>query len=149
MAGDSSQCARSVLETVPAVMRFIRSQMRSRRAADLSVPQFRSLAFIDRKGESSLGEVAEHLGLTPASVSKMVDVLEARRLLSRAHSIRDRRRIVLTLTTDGLKMMKAARAQALEGIASALSALPPHDRSAVARGMRALQSAFALSDRES
>ena len=44
-----------VLEVVPTVMRFIRTQMRSHRSLDLSVPQFRALVFIERTDGASLG----------------------------------------------------------------------------------------------
>jgi hypothetical protein len=39
-------CAQEVMETVPLVMRFIRKEMRSRRAPSLSVPQLRVLTFL-------------------------------------------------------------------------------------------------------
>jgi len=78
MAKAERRCAREVLEAVPVVMRFIRAQMSSHRALDLSVPQFRSLVFIERNGGSSLGEVAENLGLTPPSASALINVLQGR-----------------------------------------------------------------------
>ena len=52
-------------------------------AADLSVPQFRTLLFLRRHPGASLSEVAEHIGLTLPSISKMIDRLEARDLLAR------------------------------------------------------------------
>jgi hypothetical protein len=55
-------CAREVMETVPLVMRFIRTEMRSRRAPSLSVPQFRVLTFLSRRPGAPLSSVAEHLG---------------------------------------------------------------------------------------
>jgi DNA-binding MarR family transcriptional regulator len=146
MTGDSGGCARSVLEAVPAVMRFIRAEMRSRRK-DLSVPQFRSLAYINRVGEASLGDVAGHLGLTAASTSKMVETLKRRGLLSRTRSAGDRRRVSLTLTPEGLSMMKAARAHAQEKIAAVLTTFPAHERAAVSRAMRVLSEAFVQRER--
>jgi DNA-binding MarR family transcriptional regulator len=143
MMESTQECARLVLETVPVVMRFIRAEMRSHRAADLSVPQFRSMAFIDRKSEASLGELAEHLGIAPATASKMVDGLEERRLLTRGHSSADRRRIVLALTPDGRRMMTAARREAQMSLASALAVLDPTDRETVERAMVVLNGSFA------
>ncbi|MGA2378038.1 MAG: MarR family transcriptional regulator, partial [Spirochaetia bacterium] len=67
MTRKEDECAREVLDVVPSVMRFIRTEMRSHRALDLTVPQFRSLVIIERAAGTSLTGVAEHLGLTPPS----------------------------------------------------------------------------------
>ncbi len=42
------------MEAVPLVMRFIRADMRAINATDMSVPQFRTLAFLDRNPGASL-----------------------------------------------------------------------------------------------
>ncbi len=141
--GSPRECAREVLDGVPAVMRFIRARMRSSRAPGLSVPQFRSLVFIDRAAQAALGEVAEHLGLAPASVTKLVDGLEGRGLVQRGPSDKDRRRILLTLTAPGRRMMETARGEALDGLASILSALPAADRRTVSAAMRTIRRTFA------
>jgi len=67
------ECARQVLETVPLVMRTVRAEMRRRRTADLSVPQFRTLNFLNRQAGASLSQVAEHIGLTLPSMSLLVE----------------------------------------------------------------------------
>ncbi len=95
-------------ETASSVMRFIRSEMRSHRAPGLSIPQFRALVYIHRNSDVSLGGVAEHLGLTPATTSTLVDGLTRRALLLRSASREDRRRATLTLTPGGRKAMEAA-----------------------------------------
>ncbi len=148
MSESSRECAREVLDAVPAVMRFIRSRMRMRRAPGLSVPQFRSLAFIDRVAEAALGDVAGHLGLAPASVTKLVDGLEDRRLVRRSPSVSDRRRVLLTLTASGRRMMESARGEALSGLASILSALPAADRRKVSAAMRTMRRSFVAAEAE-
>ena len=64
MVATTEECARELLEVVPLVMRDIRTQMRSERTPDLTVPQFRTMLFIDRNMGASLSEVAEHIGIT-------------------------------------------------------------------------------------
>jgi hypothetical protein len=44
------------------------------------MPQFRTLAVIDRNANASLSDVTEHIGLTLPSMSKLVDGLVARKL---------------------------------------------------------------------
>ena len=79
-------CAQEILEVVPAVMLAIRAELRRHRTADLSVPQFRTLAFIDRQADASLSDVAEHIGLTLPSMSKIVDGLVTRKFVTRGHA---------------------------------------------------------------
>src|SRR5512136_2172583 len=101
MTASPDACAQEILEVVPAVMRAIRAEMRRHRMADLSVPQFRTLAFVDRNVDASLSDVAEHIGLTLPSMSKIVDGLVSRKLVTRQTHPTDRRRMTLTLTTRG------------------------------------------------
>src|SRR5512136_939151 len=102
-------CAQEILEVVPLVMRTIRAEMRRHRTADLSVPQFRTLAFIDRNVDASLSDVAEHIGLTLPSMSKIVDGLVTRKLVTRQTAAEDRRRMMLALTTRGRSALQASR----------------------------------------
>ena len=64
--------ARQVLEVIPRVMRQIRTEMRSCRMPDLTVPQLRALAFINSNAGASLSDVSEHLGLALPSTSKLM-----------------------------------------------------------------------------
>ncbi len=83
MTTSPDACAQEILDVVPVVMRSIRAEMRRHRTADLSVPQFRTLAFIDRNADASLSDVAEHIGLTLPSMSKIVEGLVVRKFVTR------------------------------------------------------------------
>ncbi len=117
-------CAQDVLEVVPQVMRAIRTELRRHRAADLSVPQFRTLAFIDRQADASLSDVAEHIGLTLPSMSKIVDGLVTRKLVTRQTHPTDRRRMTLALTARGQTALESSRAATRACLAEDLVALP-------------------------
>src|SRR5512135_129538 len=93
--------AQQVLEAVPLVMRTIRAQLRSHRRTDISVPQFRAMGYIDRNEGASLSDLASYIGLTLPSMSKLIDGLVARKLVTRAADSMDRRRICLSLTPLG------------------------------------------------
>jgi DNA-binding MarR family transcriptional regulator len=138
------RCAREVLEAVPAVMRFIRAQMSSHRALDLSVPQFRSLVFIERNGGSSLGEVAENLGLTPPSASALINVLQGRGMLSRRDSPGDRRRLTLKITSEGRHALAQSRAETQKCLSAMLSGLDAQEIVTITRAMRTLHRVFAV-----
>jgi hypothetical protein len=53
MTIDPEESARKLLEVVPITMQDIRSEMRRRRTIDLTVPQFRALAFVNRIKQSN------------------------------------------------------------------------------------------------
>jgi DNA-binding MarR family transcriptional regulator len=135
-------CAREVLETVPLVMRTVRAEMRRHRTADLSVPQFRTLNFLNRQAGASLSQVAEHIGLTLPSVSLLVDGLVERKLILRDTSAADRRRVTLTLTTRGQSVLDAAHGATQAALAQKLAALSVKDQVIVAQAMQALRPLF-------
>src|SRR5512141_1043287 len=109
MTPSPDACAQEILDVVPAVMRTIRAELRRHRTADLSVPQFRTLAFIDRQADASLSDVAEHIGLTLPSMSKIVEGLVARKLVTRQTHTTDRRRMMLALTARGQTALQTSR----------------------------------------
>ena len=64
-------------------MRMIRAQVRSQSNPDLSMPQFRTLAFIGRNPGAMLNDVAHFLALTPPAASKLVEGLFSTGLVDR------------------------------------------------------------------
>jgi DNA-binding MarR family transcriptional regulator len=142
LATNPNICAREILETVPSVMRMIRTEMRSCRAPDLSVPQFRSLAFINRNPGTSLSDVAEHVGLTPPSTSKLIDGLVKRRLVERELSASDRRKITLVLTGEGKACLASAMDCAQQYISAALSELSVENLTTIIEAMQLLDRTF-------
>src|SRR3954470_22241366 len=88
---DAAYCARAMLDGLPLVMWFIRREMRHHRTGGLSVPQFRALCLLDRYPTISLSNVAEHLGSSQPSASRLITGLVSRRLVKREESSDDRR----------------------------------------------------------
>jgi DNA-binding MarR family transcriptional regulator len=138
------ECAHAVLDGVPLVMRSIRTEMRSHRAPDLSVPQFRALVYLSREVGPSLSNVAEHLGLTPPSTSVMMDGLVSRGLVARQVHPADRRRVTLELTPAGQAAMESAHEMTQSRLAERLAELPEPERAAIVQAMQALVAVFAV-----
>lgn len=135
-------CAHTVMETVPMVMRFIRTEMRRHRASVLSVPQLRALAFLDRNPGACLFHVADHLGVTRPTASVIVDRLVRRGLLLRSEDPRERRRLVLMLTPKGGRHLEQARSATRSWIADVLTPLPRPALRRIEQGINLLGSAF-------
>jgi DNA-binding MarR family transcriptional regulator len=142
MSNTLEECAREVLEVAPSIMRNIREEMRRHRVEGLSVPQFRTLLFIQRHPGTPLSDVADHLGLRLPSTSKLIDLLVGRNMISRLSSSGDRRKIELSLTERGESILEAARAGTLNYMAEQLSTLTDHEMENVIAAMQALRPIF-------
>ncbi len=142
MVNDAEACAREVLETAPLIMSAVRTEMRRAGGLTLSIPQFRTLLYIGRHPATSLSAVAEHIGLTLPSMSKLVDGLVAGKLADRGESREDRRRLTLSLTARGSGVLERVREAALRSMVKRLSALSAPERAEVAHAMRRLQGLF-------
>ncbi len=142
MAASANDCARVVLEAVPHLMRVIRLQVRSRSSPELTMPQFRTLAFLGRNEDPMLADVATFLGLTPPAASKLVDTLVAAKLVTREEGMTDRRRIALKLTPAGLLRYTQLVEGAEAYLAERIQHLAPEVRQDVVRGLEALHTIF-------
>ncbi len=142
MSTTSNESASELLDVVPIVMRDIRSEMRSRRSYDLTIPQFRTLVFVNRNNGSSLFEVANFMGLTPPSASRLVDVLISKGYMTRVEHATDRRRIKLAITRRGLSVLETCRKGARAHLSEKLSYLASEDRESIVKAMHILHSVF-------
>src|SRR5512143_3218613 len=135
-------CAQEILEVVPMVMRTIRPELVRHRPADLAVPQFRPLSFIDRNVDASLSDVTEHIGLTLPPMSKIVDGLVARKLVTRQTHPTDRRRMTLALTARGQTALQTSREATRACLAEDLTGLTDRERETIRQAMCVLRPVF-------
>ena len=136
-------CARDLMDTAPKIMQSIRTEMRRGRGAALSVPQFRTMRFIQRNPDSSLSDLAEYLGLTLPSASKLIDGLVKQELVTRQESVSDRRRLTLVLTRSGESIVNTARAGAQANLTKILGSLSNDELNIVHQAMELLYPLFA------
>jgi DNA-binding MarR family transcriptional regulator len=139
MSESPEALARAVVDVVPLAMRVIRGEMRGRRGAGLTVPQFRTLLFLQRRPGAALRALAEHLGLTPPTVSKMISGLGRRGLVERPDSAADRRRIELRLTPRGAALVDRVRGETVAKIAERLGRLSAPERETVLSALELLR----------
>jgi DNA-binding MarR family transcriptional regulator len=130
------------MDTVPQIVQAIRVEMRLGHGANISIPQFRTLRFIQRHPDSSLSNLADHMGLTPPSVSKLVDGLVKQKLINRQESSTDRRRLTLELTQAGESIVNLSRANAQDSLAKTLGRLSEDEMKIIERAMNLLQPLF-------
>jgi DNA-binding MarR family transcriptional regulator len=140
--GTLQNCAATVMETIPLIMRFIRADMRAIGATTLSVPQFRTLAFLDRYPGSSLSDLADHLGVTPATASATTERLVQQLYVRREQHPQERRRLVLSLTEAGTQHLQQARTKTRCQIARLLEQLTEEQVQQIEESLLLLRQVF-------
>jgi len=123
-------------------MRSLRAEFRSHRGNDLSIPQYRTLMFLRRSPGKSLADLAEHLGITPPSTSKLVDGLVKRGLVDRQDFQVDRRRIVLSLTPAGKELAESSLRLSQAAYLERFARLPKETLEIIQQAMEALRLIF-------
>jgi DNA-binding MarR family transcriptional regulator len=135
-------CVHELMDTTPQIIQVIRVEMRRGRGSDISIPQFRTLRFIQCNPDSSLSHLAEHLGLTLPSVSKLVDGLVKQKLVIRLESTADRRRLTLVLTQNGEAIVNSAREGAQSNLAKILDCLSSDELKIIHQALQLMQPLF-------
>lgn len=115
--------------------------MRLRTMPGLTVPQYRTLGYLQRHPESSLSAVAVYLGLTLPSTSKLVQKFVDQNIVLRRDA-RDRRRVCLSLTQEGAAALAKARLETQQKLMEYLNSLTPEELATVSAALRVLNSAF-------
>jgi DNA-binding MarR family transcriptional regulator len=89
--------------------RRLRSRDHSR-AGELTHAQVRALATIGREQAMTAGQLAKSADLNPATVTAMLDQLEALNVVQRTRSTEDRRVCNVSLTPEGWQLLERKRA---------------------------------------
>ncbi|WP_246227965.1 MarR family winged helix-turn-helix transcriptional regulator [Mycolicibacterium helvum] len=74
----------------------------------LSLADVQLLAHLKSSGPSQMGALAEMLMVTPSALTQQIQRLEGRRLVRRDASSDDGRRVLATITTEGIKLTTAS-----------------------------------------
>ncbi len=130
-------------ETVPLAWHRTRAAIR-RAAAEkfhLTVEQFQVLRRI-RKGIASVSAIADDGRTSRSAVSKAVDALVNRGLVSRSQDPNDRRNIPLALTPEGERAMSAIFIEAENWLVSRFERLTGDEHQALLDGLELLRKAF-------
>ncbi len=136
-----SSTAREVLDAAPLLVWYIRRQMRQHRQG-LSIPQFRALVKVRNEPGASLSAVAEHLGASMPTASRIVAILVSRGFLSRTSGDTDRRVVALHLSERGRAVMEAAHDATQARMEADLAGLSDGDRTMVHDAMVRLRGLF-------
>ena len=104
----------------------------------VSAHQVSILDHLDAVQPTVLGELAEHMGVTPGTMSIAVGRLVQQGYVARVLDPADRRRVQLRLTEAGVRVRAANSVLEPELVADMLGELAPAERSAALDGLAAL-----------
>ena len=138
----TKQCAAQLLDTLHLMMRTIGPEIKKQNPAECSMKQFRTLISIKMMNGGSVSEVAEHLGATISSASKIVDDLVDNGLIVRETAADDRRRLVLTLTDAGEAAIDNIHLAEVSCVTDRLSSLSKGECAMVNLATELIRSAF-------
>lgn len=138
----AQQTAADVLEIIPRVMCFLRSEIKACQDNPLSMPEFRALHYLQQHSGISLSDLADHMAIALPSMSKHIDHLVDRKMARRETDQVDRRRVVLALTPQGEALLKATSAHAHHRLADALGPLSPAEHAQLRQAMALLRNLF-------
>lgn len=105
---------------------------------DLTFAQSQVLFFVAEHPACPMNEVAKAFGVTLPAVTHIVDRLEEKRFMSRAHHPADRRVYVLELTRAGQALVEELHGIQMRALDGVLTRMSPEDRERAVRGIEAL-----------
>lgn len=132
-----SKVAENVLRAIRRILRKTSEHSRQlSRHAGLTVPQtlcLRVLADAGRDEEVTVVGISQAVQLAPATVSRILDRLEAAGLIYRERRSRDRRKVCVSLTERGRQQIVKLPVPLQEQFVSRLSALPEEEQQQLLR----------------
>ena len=115
----------------PALLRVGRELRREAREVGVSPEQVSLLVTIKYTPGIGVGELAARERVSAPAMSNHVDRLERDGLVERTPSADDRRRVGLTLTDEGQRVLRRVRSRRTAWLASRLGGLTPDELTAV------------------
>lgn len=103
----------------------------------LSGPQLLCMTQL-AKGEMLSGALARELSLSPATVTGILDRLEARGLVERKRQVDDKRTVVVRLTSPGKRLLAQAPPPMQQGFLVKLRALPVGEQAEISATLKRL-----------
>ncbi len=126
-------------ELRPVLLRLARELRKETEQLGVTARQATLLWLVKRSPGLSLAELAAEEGISPPALSGHVDRLERAGLLERVRSSEDRRRVGLSLTEDGARLLRRIRARRTTWLTERLRALEPAELEAIEGAVPALQ----------
>jgi DNA-binding MarR family transcriptional regulator len=141
MAGSDAQP--TLLHAVKVVELAIRSHLDALlRPSGLTAAQYTALLALGDEANLTSAQLARECFVTSQSMADMVGTLEARKLVTRRRDPADRRRLVLSLTANGRRLLARLRPKVAAIEAQMLSGLSARHSAELRRHLAACRAAL-------
>lgn len=110
----------------------------------VSAHQLRALHVVGRGREVNLTRLAEEMGVSLPTASRLCDRLEAAGFLERGVPPSSRREVCLTLTEAGRRLVARVAEYRRRHLAAVLESMPAEDRAALLNGLHAFHTAWTV-----
>jgi DNA-binding MarR family transcriptional regulator len=144
VANDQDPESESVVDAVLTASRVlvaIAARSLAEVADEVTLTQYRSLVVLASRGPQSVAALADELGVTPSTVSRLCDRLVRKGLVRRREDRRDRRAVRLALTPVGRELVDAVTERRRTEIAGLLDGIPEAAQRSLVQALRGLAQA--------
>jgi DNA-binding MarR family transcriptional regulator len=142
------QSVRAVMNALRKIVRGLRLSARAaERTAGISSAQLFVLQSLSEQTAASLNDLAERVCTDQSSVSVVVRRLVERRLVTRKASETDGRRVELTLTAAGMRLLRRCPEPTQTQLLNGLQRMQGSDLSALRRGLELLVDAVGADEK--
>jgi DNA-binding MarR family transcriptional regulator len=114
--------------TASRVLVAIAARSLSDIAEEVTLTQYRTLVVLASRGPQNMAGLAEAVGVTPATATRMCDRLVRKKLVTRRAERGDRRQVRLVLSKSGLELVTAVTNRRRREIEKVIEAVPLDER---------------------
>jgi DNA-binding MarR family transcriptional regulator len=144
--GDSgpSEASDSVVDAVLSASRVlvaVAARSLADVAEEVTLTQYRTLVVLASRGPQNLAGLADAVGVTPATATRMCDRLVRKDLIRRRTERDDRRQLRVALTTRGRSLVDAVTGRRRQEIARIMSEIPVEEQAVLVQALGRLASA--------
>lgn len=104
-------------------------------AEEVTLVQYRTLIVLASRGPQNLAGLAEEVGVTPATATRMCDRLVKKDLIARSTVPGDRRHVHLDLTARGVALVTTVTRRRRREIGKIVSAINPEERAVIVQAL--------------
>jgi DNA-binding MarR family transcriptional regulator len=105
-------------------------------AEEVTLTQYRTLVVLASRGPQNLAGLAEAVGVTPATATRMCDRLVRKRLISRRIERGNRRNVRVALTATGRELVNTVTEARRHEIERIVSAIPTDERNVLVQALQ-------------
>ena len=108
---------------------------------DITLSQLQALTHVAERGKSSVGAIAEGLGVTHPAAVKLVDKLVRKSLVTRGVAAADHRQSEIGITDEGRRLVNGVRHERAQRLTRVLDRMSVEERQALIGGLQAFVTA--------